>query len=645
MKPREFGKPVLTELHHFSDASTSGYGQCSYVRLKNSANEIACAFVMGKSRVVPVKPVTIPRLELAAAVMSIKVASVLNQELDFENIKHVYWTDSKVVLGYISNEARRFHVYVANRVQQIKAHSNTSQWKYVNSSENPADIASRGLNADELVNNSVWLKGPEFLWKPDVSMTEPETFMVDPSDPELKGIQSLSCSTESSEPFSLLERLEYFSSWHCARRAVALCQRFIAKLRQRVSEKSKMETSGSQKKGSYNCTLTVEEIGRAELEIIRHVQAHSFKSEISFLRRNGIFGAPSDRKAHTNRQKGLRGKSDLRRLDPFLDDSGILHIGGRIQNAKIPEEIKYPVVLPKRSHITDLIVCHFHDKTLHQGRGMTVNEIRNNGFWIIGCSSIVSNLIRNCVTYRRLRGTLQDQKMSDLPSDRLEPSPPFTYCAVDFFGPFYIKEGRKELKRYGVLFTCLMSRAVHVETSNTLETDSFINCLRRFIAVRGPIRQLRSDRGTNFVGAENELRMALNELDDQRIKQFLLKENCDCDVFEFKMNVPSASHMGGVWERQIRSVRNVLVTLLHKHGQQLDDESLRTFLIESAAIVNSRPLTVENINDPLSATPLTPNHLLTQKSKVILPPPFQSTCRYLRKRWRRTQYLVNEFWV
>ena len=105
--------------------------------------------------------------------------------------------------------------------------------------------------------------------------------------------------------------------------------------------------------------------------------------------------------------------------------------------------------------------------------------------------------------------------------------------------------------------------------------------------------------------------------------------------------------MRGVWERQIRSVRNVFVTLLHKHGQQLDDESLRTFLIESAAIVNSRPLTVENINDPLSATPLTPNHLLTQKSKVILPPPgdFQSTCRYLRKRWRRTQYLVNEFWV
>ncbi len=235
--------------------------------------------------------------------------------------------------------------------------------------------------------------------------------------------------------------------------------------------------------------------------------------------------------------------------------------------------------------------------------------------------------------------------MADLPADRLEPSPPFTYCAVDFFGPWYIKEGRKELKRYGVLFTCLACRAVHVETSNTLSTDSFINCLRRFLAIRGPIRQMRSDRGTNFVGAERELKEALMELDEDGIRHFLLKENCD--LFQFKMNVPSASHMGGVWERQIRSVRNVMAYLLHRHGTQLDDESLRTFFSEAAAVVNSRPLTVDNINDPLSAPPLSPNLLLTMKSNVVLPPPgsFQRSDLYSRKRWRRTQYLVNEFWI
>ena len=139
--------------------------------------------------------------------------------------------------------------------------------------------------------------------------------------------------------------------------------------------------------------------------------------------------------------------------------------------------------------------------------------------------------------------------MADLPEDRLEPAPPFTYCAVDYFGPFFVKEARKSHKRYGVLFTCMASRAIHIEVANTLTTDSFINALRRFLAIRGPIRQLRSDQGTNFVGARNELRNALSELDKDHIKQFLLRQNCD--FIEFKMNVPSASHMGGVWERQI----------------------------------------------------------------------------------------------
>ncbi|MCG7868679.1 MAG: hypothetical protein JAY74_20195, partial [Candidatus Thiodiazotropha taylori] len=155
----------------------------------------------------------------------------------------------------------------------------------------------------------------------------------------------------------------------------------------------------------------------------------------------------------------------------------------------------------------------------------------------------------------------------------------------------------------------------------------------------------RSDRGTNFVGAERELKQTFVELDEERVSQFLLKENCD--LIDFKMNVPSASHMGGVWERQIRSVRNVMSTLLHHHGSQLDDESLRTFLCEAAAIVNSRPLTVDTLNDPLSSSPLSPNLLLTMKSNVVLPPPgnFQKPDLYSRKHWRRIQYLVDQFWV
>ena len=235
--------------------------------------------------------------------------------------------------------------------------------------------------------------------------------------------------------------------------------------------------------------------------------------------------------------------------------------------------------------------------------------------------------------------------MANLPEDRLEPAPPFTHCGVDYFGPWLIKEGRKELKRYGVLFTCLSSRAIHLEVSATLETDSFINALRRFISRRGPVRTIRCDQGSNLVGAKNELQKALSSMDQTRVRHFLLERNCDW--IEFQLNVPSASHMGGVWERQIRTARNVLSVLLDQCGSQLNDESLQTLMTEVEAVVNSRPLTVENLTSPDALEPLTPNHLLTGKSRIVLPPPgeFQRADLYLRKRWRRVQHLANEFWV
>ncbi|KXJ08734.1 hypothetical protein AC249_AIPGENE20872 [Exaiptasia diaphana] len=233
--------------------------------------------------------------------------------------------------------------------------------------------------------------------------------------------------------------------------------------------------------------------------------------------------------------------------------------------------------------------------------------------------------------------------MADLPADRLERAPPFSYSAVDYFGPWTIKEGRKELKRYGVLFTCMACRAIHLELANTLDTSSFIHALRRFLSRRGPIRQLRCDRGTNFVGSKNELSTLVQHLDKAKVGNFLKSHNCDW--FEFKMNSPSSSHMGGIWERQIRTVRSVLNALLDESGHQLNDEALRTLLCEAEAIVNSRPLTVQNLNTP-DCLPLTPNHLLTLKTEVLLPPPgeFQRSDLYATKRWRRVQFLANEFW-
>ncbi|XP_060601271.1 uncharacterized protein LOC132754629 [Ruditapes philippinarum] len=310
---------------------------------------------------------------------------------------------------------------------------------------------------------------------------------------------------------------------------------------------------------------TVEDLRQAEIEIIRQVQSTSFEREVKCLLSQ-----------MSTKQSAIGRDSCLYRLSPVIDENGLIRVGGRLNNASLNYGSIHPIVLPRKCHVTKL----------------------------------------SC---RKLRGSVQDQRsMSDLPFDRVDAcTPPFTYSGVDFFGPFHVKEGRKDLKRYGVLFTCLTCRAIHIEIANTLDTHSFINALRRFLSVRGPIRQLRSDRGTNFVGAERELREAVSEMNNDKITNFLLKEGCD--TFLFKFNVPSASHMGGVWERQIRTVRNILSGLLHNFGGQLDDEALRTFACEVTAIVNSRPLSVENLNDPLSAEPLTPNHLLTMKTQG--PPP------------------------
>ena len=234
--------------------------------------------------------------------------------------------------------------------------------------------------------------------------------------------------------------------------------------------------------------------------------------------------------------------------------------------------------------------------------------------------------------------------MADLPKERIAPAPPFTYCGVDYFGPFYIREGRKELKRYGALFTCLSSRAVHIETSNSLETDSFLNVLRRFITRSGPVCEIRSDQGTNITGAEKELQRVLSEMDNNAIQRSLCTD-FKADWVRWKQNSPSASYMGGAWERLIRSVRSILTTLMREHGRNLDDESFRTLMAEVECIINSRSLTTPS-SDPGDLDPLTPNHILTMKSKVILPPPgnFQKEDVYLRKRWKRFQYLANVFW-
>lgn len=595
--PESLGAVQKIELHHFSDASNSGYGQCSYIRVV-AEEQVHCALVMGKARVAPINIITIPRLELTAATVSAAVSKLLREELELKIDQEFFWTDSQVVLGYIKNEARRFHVFVANRVQRIRDTTDPNQWFYIETSQNPADHASRGLKVADLCESN-WLTGPKFLWEREIETNErsPELLV---GDPEVKVFK-----TDAFESENFLERLSRFSDWNTALNTIARIQRLANR-----------EQSGP---------ISVEDRRKAATALIKVAQREAFGEE---------------KKCLSQKADKLPRTSKLYQLDATLED-GVLRVGGRLRRSSASLELKHPVILPRESIVTQLILDDCHKRTQHQGRGQTLNELRASGYWIIGASKMVAKHIKNCVTCRKVRGRIEDQRMADLPVDRVDPSPPFSYTGIDCFGPFYTKTGRKENKRYGLLFTCLSSRAIHIEMLEDLTTDAFLNALRSFIAIRGAVRQIRCDRGTNFVGAKNELQRSLKELDKDRIATYLARKQCD-----FLMNVPEASHMGGVWERQIRTVRSVMSSVLTQATGRLDDTSLRTFFYEAMSIVNNRPLTTDTINDPKSVEPLTPNHFLTMKTSVPLPPPgnFVEEDLYGRKRWRRVQYLIEQFW-
>lgn len=204
--------------------------------------------------------------------------------------------------------------------------------------------------------------------------------------------------------------------------------------------------------------------------------------------------------------------------------------------------------------------------------------------------------------------------MADLPADRLTPEPPFTTVGLDVFGPWTImtrhtRGGSAKSKRWAVLFTCMSTRAVHIELLETMSTDSFINALRRFFSIHGPVKLLRSDRGTNFVAACKELGI---NTDGTVIRKYLQEKGCS-----WVFNPPHASHMGGSWERLIGVARRILDAMLRQTGPtQLTHEVLSTFMAEVTAIMNARPL-VPISTDPDSPVILTPAMLLTQKMSAI----------------------------
>ena len=241
-------------------------------------------------------------------------------------------------------------------------------------------------------------------------------------------------------------------------------------------------------------------------------------------------------------------------MNLFIDNDGLLRVGGRLSQANLPYSVKHPVILHADSHTVKLFVKNLHNKCGHLGKEAIITEI-NQQFHIVKVKKAISSIIYNCATCRRTQAKPYAQLMADLPPDRITgDSPPFTNTGTDIFGPFYVTKGRGKTqeKRYGVLFTCLVSRACHIEITSGLDTDSYINAFRRFIARRGTPKLIRSDNGTNLVSSEKELKHAIDEWNNKQIYDFCLQQKT-----EWIFQPPQASHFGGCFERQIRTIRKI----------------------------------------------------------------------------------------
>ena len=375
--------------------------------------------------------------------------------------------------------------------------------------------------------------------------------------------------------------------------------------------------------------ITTEELNHAEVEILKHVQSRCFKEEHNCLKEE-------DQQAPSSRQNMVKKSSNIFKLDPFLSQ-GLIRVGGRLQRAPINNDAMHPVILPKKHHVVKLIIQYYHLISGHSGLEYTRSLTRQK-YWIINGRSTVRSILNECFSCRKRQAPTAQQNMANLPEDRITPSkPPFTYTGVDCFGPFEVRRGRTKVKRYGVIFTCLALRAVHIEVASSLDTESFIHALLRFIARRGQPEEMRSDKGGNFVKGERELREAVNEWNQSQIHDYLVQRG-----IKWTFNPPAGPHHGGVWERCIRTVRKVMKALMKE--QVLDDEGLNTLMCEVEAIINGRPITKLS-DDPRDAEPLTPNHLLLLRTGPKVPPGnFTKHDNYFNRRWRQVQYLADLFW-
>ena len=602
------------QLHGYSDALEEAYVGVVYLRLEDPTGNVHTSLVTSKTRVAPIKRLSIPRLELCGAQLLTKLICHVKGILNVPTSSVFAWTDSTIVLSWLAGNIRKFKTYVGNRVSFIVDQLPSGRWRHVAGVQNPADCASRGLFPLQLKDHHLWWKGPCWLQlDPSHWPAQPSTLSETVPEEE-REICHLTTIT-SDDPVIPISQYSKFDKF---KRITAWIQRFVKNLQSPASERC------------FSPHLSVAELRSAEVYWLTVAQKESFPQEYSALEKGKI----------------LPRKSKILSLHPIWDKTrSLIRVGGRLSNSSLSFSQQHPVILNGGHSITKLIISSEHLRLMHAGPTLLLSSL-NQRFHIVRARRAVRSITRQCITCKRHSIHPQDQLLGQLPSERVSFSSPFERSGVDYAGPFQVKYGhvRKPtvIKAYLCLFVCLAVKAVHLEVVSDLTTEAFIAALRRFIARRGCPALIWSDHGSNFVGAKNELKQLQDFLTD-RVTQGAIVDFCSSHNIQWKFIPEKSPHFGGIWESAVKGVKAHLKRTVSP--VKLTFEEISTVLTQIEACLNSRPLTPVNPPDDDGISALSPGHFLIGKPLTSLP---DSQLSYrsvsLLKRWHLCQHLVRCFW-
>ncbi|GFW23653.1 integrase catalytic domain-containing protein [Trichonephila clavipes] len=606
----------LIEIHIFCDASKLAYGAAAYVKVRKQ-NEVLVNLITSKTRVAPLKAVTLPRLELLGALVAARLSSRVQEIVrKKKECKVFHWTDSKIVLFWIKGSSKRWKQFVANRVQEISELTDPDSWFHCSGQDNPSDFLSRGLSVDTLISNNKWWTGPAFLRTDELPKTVSECPELNEVDylPELKSKDSkehtvLTLNFNQTFFDHLLSRSNKFLT---IVRVLSFLYRFLFNIRNPTNKKTG--------------PLTSDEMKEAEIYLMKQVQLSSFYKEIRAMQ-NG---------------DDICNKSKILNLSPFLDDKGIIRVGGRLKHSRLPYSSKHPILLPAKSKLTIIIVKYYHEKYFHLGPQHLLYQVRLK-YWPIHGRNICRKVVHNCVICFKFNPKICSQKMGDLPKERITPDKVFNSTGIDLCGPFFIKNKyqRKgpEIKVYVCIFICLVTKAIHLEIISDLTSQALIAALKRFISRRGKCHKIFSDNGTNMIGANREIK-ALSKLvrdREESLFAFFAEEG-----IEWSFIPPRSPNWGGLWEANIKSLKYHFKRVAG--NSKFSYEELLTLITQIEAILNSRPLTpLSSDVDDLEV--LTPAHFLIGRPITAIVEPSLLQCESNRLNvWQRITKSVQTIW-